>query len=493
MSRLQQAWESVEQLEQRVCLAYAIADWFPLTGGNEWGQGAQIDGMPGTGVTRSTAGVAVGSQTATRLRSEFQIFNEMYGYTEERFAKLAASGMRLLQVNRWGEFGSQSIRYLGGGALLTPPNVEVGDVFTYSNRFTATTDRGMCSGTATGTVRIEGIENSDGAMMSSLRFNTLKVVRTEVLTGTGEGWTTQIDLTETHWLARGYGTVKWTYEQRIRSSDGTDQTTNLDVYTHGGNLLSAIIGLRVQGPVVPIHNYDKTVSFEEGTNFGVIDVNGQYGISNFVIANTSPRPMTINRVFISGRDNADFKITRSPVGELMPGDVRTLRVRFDPIAAGIRVARVVIESSDPAANPFTFRVQGEGVLLGTINVRETSKATPINAGSTAPSWALGTAFGSVSVTDAYVDRTFIITNTGPGDLRLLKPVFVRIAMNAEAAPPPFYVLTQPMSNVIAPMASATFVVRFNPHFAGVVNAFVGIETNDRHTPLFEFAIRGTGV
>lgn len=484
--------EPVEELESRVCLAYAIADWCPLNGGNEWHQTGEIDQMPADGVTRSTAGVVVGQQTTTRLATQLRMFNGMYSLNDERYLKLAPSGLKLLQENRWGDFGSQAIRYWNGGATLMSPTVNVGDEFAYSVRVTAQTDRGAISGTAAGTVRIVGIETVKPFTMHEFRFNALKVVRSEVITGSGSGWTTEIDVNETLWFAKGIGLVNWSYEQRDQTSLGTDQTSRVAMGVVGGNqIISDSIGLRVDGRSESIRNHDSTVSFEEGTNFGVIDVHNQYGVSTFTVLNTSPHPMSINRVSLAGHDTSDFKITRSPVGELMPGEARTLKVRFNPIAPGIRTARVVIESSDPLANPYNFKIQGEGVLLGTINVQQIDRSTPIVAGAPAPTWATGTLFGNVTANGSYVDRTFMITNSGPGDLNLGK-IFVTFPGNMEIAPP-FFIFAGPSSTTLSPQSSTTFTLRFRPLSVGVINAKISISSNDRHTPMFEYMVKGTGV
>ncbi len=115
-------------------------------------------------------------------------------------------------------------------------------------------------------------------------------------------------------------------------------------------------------------------------------------------------------------------------------------------------------------------------------------STTIASGDTTPSTADDTSFGLVNVTSGSVARTFTIENTGTGELILSGSPKVALS-GANAAD--FSVTLQPTSP-IAPDASTTFTISFDPSAGGVRTATVSIANDDLDENPYTFAIQGNG-
>jgi hypothetical protein len=107
-------------------------------------------------------------------------------------------------------------------------------------------------------------------------------------------------------------------------------------------------------------------------------------------------------------------------------------------------------------------------------------------GDSTPSAADHTDFGSVAVSGASVTRTFTIRNTGLAALTL-GTVTIGGANASD-----FVVTKQPGVASLAPGASATFNVKFDPSAAGVRNATVSFANSDADENPYNFAIKGNG-
>jgi hypothetical protein len=105
---------------------------------------------------------------------------------------------------------------------------------------------------------------------------------------------------------------------------------------------------------------DTTPSFAEGTDFGIVDVNGGSAVRTYTIYNFGTVNLTVGAVTISGPNTADFTAIAVPVSPVASGGSTTLSIRFDPSAAGTRNATVSFGTSDSDENPFTFAIRGAG-------------------------------------------------------------------------------------------------------------------------------------
>jgi hypothetical protein len=479
-----------EELESRLALSYSVAEWYPLTGGQNWHYTGTAGGVPATVVMSSTAGVVVNGQTTTRLST--QVTTSQVS-TDSRFLKMSPTGLRLVRHDYSEPGASQSELYLSGGILLLPSTVNAGDYFTHSGSYTATSSVGPFSGTFNGSMTVYGEET---LQLPAGKFQALRVMRTESSHAQGSGWSATTTLTETQWIVRGLGMVRLDFNQLDQYSSGEQYTTTLQLGLTSASLLTNLIGMKVNGLGQVIQKNDHSPTTADGTNYGGIDVNGATKTRVFTITNTSAQTLAIGSVIISGANAAEFTLVRIPAATLLPGQSTPLSVRFDPAATGFRYATISIPSSDPSANPYSFDIRGTGLYYGIISVKRIDKSTPIVAGSTTPTLDAGTSMGRTTAAGAaFIDRTFVITNTGPGNLVLggmsRVQIVSGIVMSARIQLPAFTVILQPTAT-IAPGASSTFTIRFDPVIVGGHWATVIITSNDRMTPDFRFVIAGTG-
>lgn len=110
----------------------------------------------------------------------------------------------------------------------------------------------------------------------------------------------------------------------------------------------------------------------------------------------------------------------------------------------------------------------------------------ITHGDAEPTLADGTDFGSVSMTNGSVVRTFTIRNTGTTALSLGN---VRVS---GAHTSDFTVITQPPSSVPA-ADSVTFQVSFDPSGLGTRSAVLSFDHGDEDESPFHFSIQGQGI
>ncbi len=268
--------------------------------------------------------------------------------------------------------------------------------------------------------------------------------------------------------------------------------TRIYVATAGG--VSFCPGLlpeiNLKGNGVPIASGDTTPSSGDHTDFDGTAVNGGTILRTFTIENTGAGILSLTgnpKVVVSGANAAEFIVTTPPSSPIAATNgTATFVVTFDPGAAGLRTATVSIANDDTDENPYTFAIQGTG-LVPEINLKGNN--TTIANGDTTPSLSDHTDFGSLQVGGGVVSRTFTIENTGPVALNLSGTPKVAIS-GAHAAD--FTVTMQPTSPVAATNGTTTFVVTFVPDAAGLRTASISIDNDDADENPYTFAIQGTG-
>jgi hypothetical protein len=109
-------------------------------------------------------------------------------------------------------------------------------------------------------------------------------------------------------------------------------------------------------------------------------------------------------------------------------------------------------------------------------------------GDTTPVRSDHTDFGSTSVAGGTITRTFTVRNTGTAPLNLTGATRVVVAGTNAGD---FKVVAQPAA-AVAPGASTTFKVRFDPSKASARSATLSLATNDANENPYNFTIRGIG-
>jgi hypothetical protein len=118
-----------------------------------------------------------------------------------------------------------------------------------------------------------------------------------------------------------------------------------------------------QGLGLSITSGDMVTSVNDGTDFGSADINLATVTRTFSIVNTGSLSLTISNPTITGTNASEFSITANPGTLTIGGNASTtFQVTFNPSAVFTRVAQINIASNDSDETPYTFAIQGTGLL-----------------------------------------------------------------------------------------------------------------------------------
>ncbi|MEM7112219.1 MAG: choice-of-anchor D domain-containing protein [Chloroflexota bacterium] len=243
----------------------------------------------------------------------------------------------------------------------------------------------------------------------------------------------------------------------------------------------------VQGNGQSIADGDNTPDVADDTDFGSLNV-GSSVAHTFTVANSGTGLLTLtgspNLVDITGSGAADFSVTALPAASVGTGTTTTFTITFAPSTTGTRTAIISIANDDSDENPYTFTIQGGG-LVPEIDVQGNGQS--IADGDTTPAVGDDTDFGPANV-GASVVTTFTIDNTGTGALSLTgSPEVVVGGTNAAD-----FSVTAVPSTPITAAGSTTFQVTFTPSATGVRTATLSIANDDSDENPYDFTIQGTG-
>ncbi|WP_334114112.1 choice-of-anchor D domain-containing protein, partial [Paucihalobacter sp.] len=125
--------------------------------------------------------------------------------------------------------------------------------------------------------------------------------------------------------------------------------------------------MTIRGNGININNGDTTPALNDGTDFGVADINNSSSNQIFVIRNTGGEDLILTGaapyVEIIGANSQDFTITQIPVATIQPNNTTTFQISFNPTTIGIKTATVQIANNDTNNNPYAFSIQGTGALI----------------------------------------------------------------------------------------------------------------------------------
>ncbi len=249
--------------------------------------------------------------------------------------------------------------------------------------------------------------------------------------------------------------------------------------------------INLQGNSTNIINGATTVSSTNYTDFGNQDITSGSIVRTFTIQNTGTADLNLSGtpiVAISGANSSDFTATTFPATPVATSGNTTFQITFDPNAIGVKNATISIANNDSDENPYTFAIQGTGTTVAP-NMNLQGNAANITNGSTTPSTANHTDFGSQDITTGTIVRTFTIQNTGSDALSLTGSSPYAIISGTNAAD--FAVTAIPATSVAA-AGSTTFQVTFDPSATGTRTATITIANNDSTKNPYTFAIQGTG-
>lgn len=229
----------------------------------------------------------------------------------------------------------------------------------------------------------------------------------------------------------------------------------------------------IQGNGVTIVNGDTTPTTADWTDFSSVA-----GTRTYTIRNTGNIALNIGAITITGAAAADFTVTTPPAATVAAYGSTTFTVTFAPSVINSRTATITIANDDADENPYSFNIQGFGIIPE-IDVQ--GNGVSIADNDTTPTTADWTDFSSTAGT-----RTFTIYNNG--NITLTLGSIVVSGANASE-----FTITTPPAASVAAFSSTTFVVTFLPTALGVRTATLTFSNNDSTENPYNFNIQGTGV
>jgi Cysteine-rich secretory protein family len=148
----------------------------------------------------------------------------------------------------------------------------------------------------------------------------------------------------------------------LTTSDPVAPTYSIDL--RGNGLPAARLDILGNGAL--ILNGSTTPTLSNRTDFGVVAELSGSRARLFTLRNSGSADLrfaSVDPVQIITGESGEFSLALAitPGLVLRPGELTTLRVRFDPIGLGPRQTTIQILSSDPLAPDFEFAIRGVGV------------------------------------------------------------------------------------------------------------------------------------
>ena len=191
-----------------------------------------------------------------------------------------------------------------------------------------------------------------------------------------------------------------------------------------------------------------------GAAFGEISVGATSAPSIVLLNNTGSTALNVTSLTMTGANADDFLLSETALPLQIPaGDSASVSVMCKPTAIGARMARLAIESNDPA---------------GTVTVPLTAKGTV--SGATAQFSPASLDFGCVAVGQSS-SKTFTVMSVGT---RTLQTSGIQIT-GAQAAA---FTSNDADWYTLAPGISTTFTATFRPTTSGAATAQIEVISND---------------
>ena len=178
------------------------------------------------------------------------------------------------------------------------------------------------------------------------------------------------DATLIAWDAAGYTNktlgangLKYCAAQAARSNMISNKGWTINGDTFDASCLSSEINLT--GNSLTIVNGDTTPSATDHTDFGAAVITSGTIVRTFTIENLGSGDLILSGtplISISGANAADFSVTTLPTSPVAASGSTTYQITFAPSATGLRTATISIANDDADENPYTFAIQGTGVL-----------------------------------------------------------------------------------------------------------------------------------
>ena len=264
-------------------------------------------------------------------------------------------------------------------------------------------------------------------------------------------------------------TASGTYTRKISisNSDSDENPYDFDV--------KAVVGgtpeIEIKGNAYTILDNDTTPSVFDGTDFGTMDLNTSMS-RVFTVKNTGTGTLNLTGLSIP----LPFTLTS---GNLPPtlaaGGSASFTVGFSATASGTFTRKISIANDDSNENPYDFDIKA---VVGTPDIEVRGLGLVIPDGDTTPTTFDGTDFGTVSVNTS-ASRTFTVTNTGNGTLKL----------TGLTIPSPFTLSSANLPPTLAAGGSVSLIVGFLPTVSGTYTRKISIANDDSNESPYDFDIK----
>ncbi len=235
--------------------------------------------------------------------------------------------------------------------------------------------------------------------------------------------------------------------------------------TERNELLSFIDANHITGVVVISGDLHSGGAIDNGSNAGLPEISVPHtnlNVNSNPSSATSGPPGVWSEGLLTGYANSGYVLVK------VDGEQVTLEVK--------------------GANGVVQKSLSLGPTVGAPEISVSGLGEPISTGDATPSVTNGTDFGSTSIGDAGVTRTFRIANTGTAPLQLSGAPILQVT-GVDASD---FLVTMTPNAIMAPDGETTFQVTFRPTAAGVRNATLSIANNDGDEALYQFALTGAG-
>jgi hypothetical protein len=237
------------------------------------------------------------------------------------------------------------------------------------------------------------------------------------------------------------------------------------------------------GPLVVTQDFGKR--FAQGQPFLLGVVYGDSSHDNFYEPGEGYGGVTVTAVSDNGLGSSFVTTSMSAGGWQLQVPVGTYAVTFSGGGFGNAVTyhNVIVNSQNTKLDAI------KGVPPPAPIIVVLGNNINIAAGDVAPARADNTDFANANLDNQAIAKTFIIKNTGNQTLSLT--TFPRIQITGLNASD--FTLTMDAVSTIAPGATTSFTILFDPSALGQRVASVTIATNDPSHAIFTFAIQGFGI
>lgn len=202
-------------------------------------------------------------------------------------------------------------------------------------------------------------------------------------------------------------------------------------------------------------------------DFGTRRMGEAFASLSVQLRNTGTGPLTLSRVALSGADAARFSLASlTQPFTLAPGASRELTVTLEPDAVRTFSATLVVESDDASHPRVEVPLSGKAVS-GYLSVEPTS-------------WD----FEKVALGAESPPRTFTVTNASSSPRTVDRVQSTNAAFKVEAG--------ELQAATLAPGASASFRVLFQPETAGPASGEIRLTLRGESTPDAVLAVTGAG-